>query len=141
MTKKARFIEKLDTLSAEEKKESADFSPRNPNCENRIDWNSGCLAYQDFEKVLSLAENSSRNKKRKTKSEPRPLFEKHNCEIVRQTGDFLVVVHLDWECTVFFNFFNCGDEGALWCIGDDNNASYWSSYLKGKNIFFSGIFC
>jgi hypothetical protein len=135
MTKKARFIENLDTLSAEEKRKITDFFTKHPNYENRIDWNNTSLTYRDFEKVLSLAESSSRSVKRKAKTDPRLLFEKHNCEIIRQTGDFLIVVPLDWECAVFFNSFDCGGEGARWCIGESDDASQWNSYLAKKNVF------
>jgi hypothetical protein len=94
------------------------------------------LTYRDFEKVLSLAENSSRNIKRKAKTDPRLLFEKYNCEIIKQTEDFLIVVPLDWECAVFFNSFDCGGEGACWCIGDSDDAAHWDNYLVKKNVFF-----
>jgi hypothetical protein len=140
MTKKIRFIEKLDTLSAAEKREITAFFTQHPNYENRIDWNNRCLAYQDFERVFSLAENSSRKIKRKTKDNPYLLFRNHNCEIIRQTDDFLTVVPLDWECAVFFNSFDCGGEGARWCIGESDDASQWNSYLADKNILFLVFF-
>jgi uncharacterized protein YceK len=136
MTKKARFIEKLDALSADERKKTTDFFTKHPNYENHIDWNNASLTYRDFEKVLSLAENSSRNIKRKAKTDPRVLFEKYNCEIIRETGDFLIVVPLDWECAVFFNSFDCGGEDARWCIGKSDNAAHWNSYLAEENVFF-----
>jgi hypothetical protein len=136
MTKKARYIEKLDALSAEQKKAVTDFFTKYPNYEKHIDWNSTSLTYHDFEDVFALAENSLKNIKRKRKTDPRLLFEKYNCEIIRQTDDFLIVVPLDWECAVFFNSFHCGGEGARWCIGAANDASHWNSYLEGKNIFF-----
>jgi uncharacterized protein YceK len=135
-TRKARFIEKMEALSEEEKKEVTDFFTMHPNYENHIDWNNTSLTYRDFEKVLSLTENLSRNAKRKAETEPRILFEKHNCEIIRETGDFLIAVPLDWECAVFFNSIECGGEGARWCIGDSDDAAHWNSYLAKKNVFF-----
>jgi uncharacterized protein YceK len=90
--------------------------------------------------VLSLAENSSQNIKRKVKTDPRLLFAKYNCEIIKQTEDFLIVVPLDWECAVFFNSFACGGKGARWCIGDSDNASHWNDYLAGKNVFLLVFF-
>jgi hypothetical protein len=38
-TRKARPIEKLEALSAEEKKENTDFFTKHSNYENHIDWN------------------------------------------------------------------------------------------------------
>jgi hypothetical protein len=37
MTRKTRLIDKLDALSVEEKKETAGFFTKHPNCESRID--------------------------------------------------------------------------------------------------------
>jgi hypothetical protein len=136
MTKKARFIEKLDSLSADEKREVTDFFTKHRNYENRLDWNSTALVYEDFEKVFSLTKNSSRSIKQKAKNDPGALFEKYNCEIISQTRNFLIVVPLDWQCAVFFNTFNCGGEGAYWCIGNAGDASYWNGYLSNKNVFF-----
>jgi hypothetical protein len=136
MTKKARLIEKLNALSAGEKREITGFFTKYPNYENHIDWNTTGLAYQDFEQVFALAENSSRSIKRKAKTDPRLLFEKYNCEIIRQTEDFLIAVPLDWECAVFFDSFDCGGKGARWCIGDYDDASQWNYYLAKKNVFF-----
>jgi hypothetical protein len=136
MTKKARFIETLDALSSDKKKEITDFFTKHPNYENHIDWNSKSLTYHDFEEVFTLAENSSRSIRRKAKTDPRLLFTKHNCEIIRQTDDFLIVVPLDWECAVFFDSFECGGEGARWCIGNSDDAAHWNNYLANNNVFF-----
>jgi hypothetical protein len=140
MTKKRRFIRKLDALSESEKKEAAGFFTKYQNYEKHIDWNNTALRYQDFQKVFSLAKNSSRSRKRKARTDPLLLFGNHNCEIISQTGDFLIVVPLDWECAVFFNSFACGGEGAKWCIGDKDNPKHWNRYAAAKNIFFLVFF-
>jgi hypothetical protein len=136
MTKKARFIENLNALSESQKKEAVKFFTKHPNCEKHIDWDNPALTYQDFQKLFSRANSSARSIRRKAKTNPRLLFEKYNCEIVRQTDDFLIVVPLDWRCAVFFDSFDCGGAGARWCIGDKNNPSHWNDYLLEKNIFF-----
>jgi hypothetical protein len=140
MTKKARYVEKLDTLSAEEKKVVTDFFTKYPNYEKFINWNSMALTYHDFEEVFSLAENSSRNIKRKRKANPGLLFESYNCEIIGQINDFLIVVPFDWECAVFFNSYNCGGEGARWCVGAEKNEAHWNSYVADRNIFLLVLF-
>jgi hypothetical protein len=73
--------------------------------------------------------------KRKVKTDPHRLFEKHNRKIIKETGGFLIVVPLDWECTVFSYFFACGGEGAQWCIDNANDAVHWISYLANKTVF------
>ncbi|MDR1626236.1 MAG: tetratricopeptide repeat protein [Spirochaetia bacterium] len=135
MTKKARFIEKFDTLSESQKKEAIEFFTKYPNYEKHIDWNNAALTYQDFQKVFSRANSSLRSIKRKAKTNLRLLFENYNCEILRQTDDFSIVVPLDWQCAVFFNSFGCGGAGARWCIGDKDDPSHWNCCLSEKNIY------
>jgi hypothetical protein len=83
-----------------------------------------------------FAENSSRNVKQKTTTDPHLLFAKYNCEIIRETEDFLIAVPLDWECAVFFNSFDCGGKEVHWYIGCSGNAANWNNYLANKNVFF-----
>jgi hypothetical protein len=94
------------------------------------------VSYEDFEKVFTLADNSGKNLKREAKTNPARLFRKYHCEIIGQTREFLIAVPLDRQCAVFFNSFNCGGEGARWCIGDKEYDGHWRRYLSGKNIFF-----
>jgi hypothetical protein len=135
MTKKARFIKNLNALSESQKDKAIAFFTKYPDYESRIDWNSASLTYGDFEKVFPLAGNSSRGRKRKAKTSPGLLFENRNCEIIKQTEDYLAVAALDWECAVFFNSFDCGGEGGHWCVGEANNPEYWNNCLADRNIF------
>jgi hypothetical protein len=138
MTKKARYIEKLDALSADEKKAAIDFFTKYPNYEEYIDWNNKALRYHDFEEVFALAGNPLRDIKQKP--DPIPLFGNCNCEIIRRTDIFLVVVPFDWECAVFFNSSGCGGEEAHWCVGEAEDAAEWNRYVADKNIFFLVFF-
>ncbi|MCL2704730.1 MAG: leucine-rich repeat domain-containing protein [Spirochaetaceae bacterium] len=135
-TKKYRFIDKIESLSKEEKLYAINFFTKFPQYEKYIDWNRcQSLTYKDFEQVFKIAENSRRSLKHKTKSDPQLLFEKYNCKIITQTDDFLIIVPYDWECAVFFNSFNCGGEGARWCIGYKKNPKTWYTYRLDKNLF------
>jgi Leucine-rich repeat (LRR) protein len=136
ITKKARFIEKLSSLSAEEKRQAIEFFTKHPIYESRIDWNKKDLGYIDFEKLFFLAEKSRKNQKRTARKNPHLQFDKYNCRIVAQTDDFLIIVPLDWECAQFMNSFDCGGEGAKWCIGDSNSYYHWNRYLERKYIFY-----
>jgi hypothetical protein len=136
ITKKAKLIEQLNSLSTAEKEEAVAFFTKYTEYESRIDWNNKSLQYQDFEKVFKMADSSHKNIKRKAKTNPEILFEKYNCRIVHRTENILVVMPLDWECMVFFNSFNCGGTGAKWCIGYKNNPNHWYNYISAKDIFY-----
>ena len=135
-TKKARFIERLNSLSAAQKEKTIAFFTKFPVYENSIEWNNKSLQYHDFEKVFKMADASHQSIKRKAKTNPEILFKNYNCRIVNRTEDFLIVMPLDWECAVFFNSFDCGGTGAKWCIGDKNHFRHWNNYVSDKNIFY-----
>lgn len=140
-TKKYRFINKIKNLSKKEKISIINFFTKYPQYEKHIDWNrSQSLRYQDFEQVFKISENSKNRTKQNTKNNPRLLFEKYNCEIITHTDDFLLIVPNDWKCAVFFNSFNCGGEGAQWCIGDKNNTYSWYYHIKEADDIFALVF-
>ena len=135
MTKKARFIEKLVSLSVGEKEKILSFFSKYPCYENRIDWNIKSLQYSDFERVFKAAENSRGYINKEAKIDPKILFKKYNCLNIYQTHDVLIVSPLDWECAVFINSFRCGGEGAQWCIGESDYSERWDEYNE-ENRFF-----
>jgi hypothetical protein len=140
MTRKSRFIIRLETLSNDGKKKAIDFFTKNPLYEKFIDWNRKQLDYADFEKVFLMAANSGKNLKQKAKKNPEILFKKCHCKIVCQTSEYIIAVPLDWKCAVFFNSFEFGGEGAKWCIGSADNYSHWNNYLIKESIFFMVYF-
>jgi hypothetical protein len=133
-TKKAKFIDILPALTEAEKNDVKDFFGKYPVYENKIDWNNKSLQYNDFKPVFELGENSTKNKRRMSKINPITLFTGHNCKVIAQTVNFIIAVPLDWECAVYFNSFNCGAEGARWCIGDKKTNINWITY--DNDVFF-----
>jgi len=136
MTKKARIINQLDSLSVSEKEAVIAFFNEHPVYENRVDWNNKTLVYGDFEKIFAMAKTSGKRQKREANVNPEVLFKGYNCRIVKQTKRYFIVMPLDWECAVFLNSYDCGGEGARWCIGQKNNFYYWNRYISGKNFFY-----
>ena len=55
MTKKARIINRLNTLSATEKETAIAFFSKHHNYENLIDWNNKSLMNKDSEKAFEIA--------------------------------------------------------------------------------------
>ena len=136
ITKKVRFIKRLVSLSKEEKECVITFFSNHPNYENLIDWNKKNLIYNDFEKVFSIAQKSRKAQKYETEQKPDLLFKGHNCKIINQTEDYIIVSPLDWECAVYFSSFSCGGDGGKWCIGWKNNRDFWDWYSKNYTLFF-----
>ena len=131
MTKKTRLINKINALSAKEKKEIIAFFTVNPVFENRIDWNKKNLTIKDFEAVFALSRMSRRNRKNSIK-----MFNNYNCKILAQTEEFVILVPLDYFCAQFLTSFDCGGEGAKWCIGNKRTSSHWAHYIKRESIFY-----
>jgi hypothetical protein len=140
MTKKAKIINQLDTLSATQKETTIAFFSKYPVFENRIDWNIKALTYSDFEKVFLMVDESHKTQKTKIKENPELLFKGHHCRIVSRTEDFIIAMPLDWECAVFFNSFNSGGKGAKWCIGYKSTYQFWNDSIDTGNVFYLVFF-
>jgi hypothetical protein len=103
--------------------------------EKYIDWNNKVMYYKDFEEIFRMAGNSIKNLKRKSTDDPKVLFERYNCNIISEKRDFLIIVPFDRRCTYFINSYNCGGEGARWCIGN-KRGSFWDDYMREGKIFY-----
>ena len=128
MTKKTRFINKLSALSAHEKKDLIAFFSTNPVFESRIDWNNKNLKAQDFGEVFALSRMSRRNRKNSVE-----MFKSYNCKILEVNKEYVILVPLDSHCANFLTSFNCGGEGARWCIGSEDA---WNDYIQIGYIFY-----
>ena len=136
MTKKAALINRLNSLSETEKENIITFFNKHPVYENRVDWNSKTLEYEDFKKLFSIADTSKKREKWKAKADPETLFKGFNCRIIKKTKKFFIIMPLEWECAVFLNSFDCGGEGAKWCIGEKYNFMHWNYYISGNDLFY-----
>ena len=131
MTKKARFINNIAGLSAGEKNDIIAFFTVNPVFENRIDWNNKNITKEDFEEVFASSRMSRKNRRNTVK-----MFKNHNCKIIVHTKEFVIVVPLDWYCAKFLVSFDCGGEGAKWCIGSKSTNTHWNSYVERESVFY-----
>lgn len=48
---------------------------------------------------------------------------------------FIFYVPLNHKACVWMDSFDCGGEGAKWCIGQSDKPSYWDHYLMDDNYF------
>lgn len=52
-----------------------------------------------------------------------------------ETDKYSFIVPLNWEAAQFCDSFECGGEGAKWCIGMKDNNAYWDEYTEQGNLF------
>ena len=48
---------------------------------------------------------------------------------------FIFYMPLNHESCVWMDSFDCGGEGAKWCIGQSDRPAYWDHYLMDDNYF------
>jgi len=128
MTRKTRFINKLGSLSANEKNDIITFFSTNPVYESLIDWNNKNLKSQDFEEVFALSRLSRRNRKNSIE-----MFKNYNCKIIVINKEYIILVPLDSHCAEFLTSHDCGGEGARWCIG---SKEIWNHYIRDGIVFY-----
>src|SRR5574344_1113785 len=134
---KDRFIDKNSNLDPMQKQIIKDFFKDHPASENQIDWNkSAILTYKDFEKIFDDANNTKNALKRASKENPRLLFERRNdCKVVGENNNFIFVLPLSYRACVWMDSFDCGGDGAKWCIGYEEDNSYYKQYIKNGYAF------
>lgn len=123
----------------------------------KIDWNK--VINRDFDEICRIfssyydyVEKGGSIKSRKFKDHDTPIsiFERarlgdthvnfaHTPEEVKkstdlalleETPDWLFVLVLTHRGAEWCNTFNCGGQGARWCIGYKQNKNYWDDYVK-----------
>lgn len=122
----------------------------------KIDWqepadalyNDILDAYEDYlDKGGSLSQRA-----KATKEDPKKLFENAPL-VVAHSGDkidegidlvildslendsFLFVTPLSWEACKWIDSFKCGGQGAKWCLGYEEEDTYWNDYTDEGNLF------
>ena len=101
-------------------------------------------AYFDYKK----AGGSRKEKKRIMKEDPISVFEKNGwgLKVVHEGDDvtgadmvimdsfendnWIFVVPMNHEACIFMDSFDCGGQGAKWCIGTEGNSEPWEHYTR-----------
>lgn len=127
MNNKDKLIDRVPSLTDEQKQQAKDFFKKYSNYENKIDWNKiKTLTWKDFEEVFELAKQSKSAKK----SDLRSLFNDSNFRIINEDDNFIYVAPLNWDAAKFMDSYQCGGQGAKWCIGWSEDKRYWNSYTR-----------
>ena len=128
--KKDHLINKLTTLSKEQKQEAINFFTKHPNYESEIDWNRKDLDWEDFEIVI--------NKERVSKSQLKNFVKKGTHFLVLYSDNDVVLYQpLTWLGSRYLASKNVapGVE-SKWCISYQKSRSYWDSYSINEDKSF-----
>lgn len=129
---KDHLIDRVPSLTDEQKQKAKDFFKKYSNYENKIDWNKlKTLTWKDFESVFELANQSKSSKK----SNVRNLFNDDEFRIINEDDNFIYVSPLTYEAAKFMDSYNCGGAGAKWCIGWNDDRMYWNKYRRDGDVF------
>ena len=106
-------------------------------------------AYLDYVK----AGGSNKERRKILKEDPVQIFENNSMglKVVHEGSDlssadmmimdsfenkeWMFVIPLSHKACVFMDSFDCGGQGAKWCIGQKNEPEYWKRYTKGHSWF------
>ena len=142
--KKDHLIDKNDNLDPLEKQIVKDFFNKNPSYESKINWNKNKeLTFQDFEEVMNSKETSkSQLKKQASEGNKGALFvgKEDDLEIIHKSGNNTYVFVKTYKGAVFADSFNCGGQGAKWCIGWEQSSDHWDRYTRGGSTFVLVMF-
>ena len=129
---KDRFIKKIDwNGSSFTEQEVLDFFKSHANLENKIDWNKS--VDEQKAQIINLIDETKTNKENKT--DIKNLFKSNEFRIVGEDDNFVYVAPLTWEACKFIDSYQCGGQGATWCIGWEKSDEYWSQYVDDGYVF------
>lgn len=97
-------------------------------------------AYENYK-----SKGGSRSQQAKAlKGDPKQFFTKNSNLINGKDYIFIsslendmyyFVQPLSYKCCVFMDSFECGGEGAKWCLGYEKTDSYWKNYCGNNDLF------
>lgn len=95
---------------------------------------------------------SRKNRQQALKLNPKEVFKSNKMLIAEEEGadtsdcdfvflnslendKFIFVVPMNWQACKFIDSFECGGQGAKWCIGYANDDGYFNDYTKNGDLF------
>lgn len=122
----------------------------------KINWQEkdGLKLYQQIDDAYTSWQSSGGSRKEraaKLKADVNQLFKSSGLKVVDEGEDtssqdmvilnslendsFVFVMPLNWQACVWIDSFKCGGSGARWCIGYEQDDSYWDDYTGAGDIF------
>lgn len=135
------FSERFDLSKLPSEETLTDFFNTHNNI--KFNWQGKKNNPSDFEDYYTnlldvyFSYNSNSQKKKEAKTDVKKLFDPKN--IVYENEMFVFVVMQSYEDCLYADSFNCGGTGARWCIGYEQDSSYWDDYSADGNLFCLAI--
>lgn len=138
------------------KEEIIDFANSNAGANLNVNWNKfpkqpelkklvdGYYKYQDTGTRKQRASRKYIDPKLMFKSTDLKCVDEgqdcSGCDVVfinsLENSNFIFMTPLTHKACVFMDSFECGGQGAKWCIGQEDDTSAWRSYTRGRTSIF-----
>ena len=136
LEKKDHIINKIPSLTDDQKKEIIDFFNTHSNLENKINWNNfKNLKYDDFKKILFDTSKTQEKKNVKEKGIKGLILGKDYLEGIDKTGTYNVYIPLNYKASKFIASKYIGECEGEWCTAYQKEDKYWNEYTS-KGIVF-----
>ncbi len=130
--KKDHLINKLDSLSADQKTEVIEYFRKHPNMESKIDWNNKSLSYDDFRTVM---ETESKTGKLKAVKEKGIAGLKEGVDYIKYpSNDFNGYIPLSHAASKMIASDKIKPCVGRWCTAQNENTYFKKYVFKNKVI-------
>lgn len=128
-------IRALNFLTEDQKKKYIELFRTHPELEKEVDWNDKAGITVE---VLEQVYKKSLESKSAQKKNPKLLFstKPEDFVILKETDTWLFVYVKTYEGAVFCDSFNCGGQGATWCIGETGSNTQWVYHKEDRGEDF-----
>lgn len=88
-----------------------------------------------------LSGGSRKEQKQYKKQNLYSLFDGYNVNLLKklENDKFIFAQPLDYEAAKFMDSFECGGQGAKWCIGYEKTDEYWEHYTESGTEFILAL--
>ena len=138
LERKDHIIDKIPSLTQDEKEEIKKFFHRKSNMENLIDWNKWRkLTYADFEKIMR--EKTKSEKKRELQKLRRQGLKgmkegEDYIEVRLKNKDYIAFIPLNPNAARVFASKHFGNCHGQWCIGNSQAEKYFYSEAVDQHL-------
>lgn len=135
LEKKDHIINKIPSLSDEQKQAIIAYFTKKPNMESKINWNKWKeLTYDDFREVLTTT-SKSEVKKKVHRAGIAGLKEGVDYRVFpMEKPDVVGYVPLTWEASKHIASSSIGGCEGKWCTAYQKTEQYWHDYVISKKV-------
>lgn len=108
------------------------FFKKHSNLENQIDWNKKDLTWQYFKKVINFREEKMKNAENYLK-QMSDFKENIDYAIHKGKSKMGMIQPLTYKFQIWLQLNNKFGPPAKWCLGWEDDFSYWDDYALGSD--------